>query len=161
MLVLAQEIIVEVPPDTVGRIVSVLALVVAVLAAGATYAQGRVIRRIETTEHEWEKVDRLSASVEVTAQRFQETYVKDGHVVHSGQTWLRLRNTGRVIAREVEWGAEKEKLLLGDRRSIEELHPGEHFDVYYVMTFGDSPAWVFTVSWTDKRGRHTTERRIT
>jgi len=51
MLVLAQEITVNVPADPVGRIVSVLALVVAVVAAGATYWQGRAIRRICSGHH--------------------------------------------------------------------------------------------------------------
>lgn len=158
--VLGQEIVVETLPDTLGRIVSVLALVVAVGTAWFTFWQGRAIRRIETTEHEWQKVDRTSASVEVTAHHFQETYVKDDRVVHSRQDWLRLRNSGRALAREIEWSAENDSLLLGERRSLEELHPGEHFDIYFAMTLADAPGWMFTVVWIDERGRQATQRRI-
>lgn len=159
MLVLAQEITVNVPADPVGRIVSVVALVVAVLTAGVTYWQGRVIRRIETREHEWQAIDRISASVEVTTHRFRETYAKDGRVHHNTREWLRLRNSGRAPARDVSWEAEID-VLLGNRASLEILHPGEHYDVYYAMSIADPPGWLFTVEWTDDRDRHSTQRRI-
>lgn len=160
MFVFAQEIVVQVPSDTVGRIVSVLALVVAVFAAGATYAQGRAIRKIETAQHEWEKVDRVSASIEVTSHQDTTKYVVKDQVRRDHQSWLRLRNTGRAPAHDVAWSSELPKAMLGDRASLEVLHPGEHFDVHYALSMGDAPGWLFTVGWTDDRGRHSTERRI-
>ena len=158
-MLLAQEIVVRTPPDQVGRVVSVVALIVAVMTAWVTYWQGRVIRKIESTEHEWEKIDRVSASIEVTAQRYQETYLKDGRVVHDRQSWLRLRNTGRALAHDVKWASEND-VLVDERDSLELLHPGEHYDVYFALSLADGPGWLFTVSWTDDRGRQSTERRI-
>lgn len=103
MLVLAQE---AAAPDVVGRIVSVSAVAIAAASLVWSWWQGRALRRIETTKHEWETIDRLSASVEVTAQHHRETYIKDGRITHSSQSWLQLRNSGRAIARDVEWEAE-------------------------------------------------------
>jgi hypothetical protein len=158
VLVLAQQIVVQTPPDTLGRLVSVLALVVAVTAAWVTYWQGKAIRSIETEAHEWQKVDRVSASIEVTAHRDRLTYLKDGRPHRDEWNWLRLRNSGRVPARDVQWRAEIN--VLNGRDSLEILHPGEHYDVDLVMALGMGPGWLFSVAWTDDRGRQETERRI-
>lgn len=162
MVVLAQEVTVNVPPDLVGRSVSVLALVVAVATAWVTYWQGREIRNIETREHEWQQIDRISASIEVTshAERYEQHW-PDGRVNDHERWWLRLRNSARTAARDVEWLIEgKQVRLHATRPTLEILHPGEHYDVGYSKMMGAEQDFVYTVEWTDDRGRHSTQRRI-
>jgi len=158
MLVLAQEITVNVPPDPVGRIVSVAAVVLALASLVYTAWQGQALRRLETTQHEWEQVDRISAAIEVTSHVHRQTYLNDDRVTRSRTNWLRLRNSGRAIARDVRWGGEIDDL--GNRNSLEELYPGEHYDIYLALTLADAPGWLFKVEWADDRGRHSTPRRI-
>lgn len=50
VVVLAQELTVSVPPDPVGSIVRVLALVVAAGTEVLTFIQGQAIKKIETRE---------------------------------------------------------------------------------------------------------------
>ena len=43
--------------------------------------------------------------------------------------------------------------------SVEVIHPGEHYDVEYMVSgLAREPGAVFAVSWSDEQGRHTTER---
>lgn len=75
------------------------------------------------------------------------------------ETWIRLTNTGRAEARDVEWSVTDNGLHFhAGRSSLEVIHPGEYYDVPYTKVGGSEPDPVFTVSWHDERGRHTTER---
>lgn len=158
---LAQEIIIETPPDMLGRVVSVLALVIAVLTAWVTYWQGRVIRKIETREHEWEAEDRISAHVQVTSETERYLFMTpDGKKHREARYWLYLKNTGRAVARNVSWVADEGVEITAPITKLEELHPGENFDLGVGLALNIKPGWTFSMAWTDDRGRHETERRI-
>ncbi len=164
-MVLAQDITVEVSPDPLSLVLSVLAVIIATMVAVTTYVQGRAIRNIETREHEWQRIDRLSADIEVVRMREVEPRSSAGITRYSTRDWIRLRNTGRAEAQDVTWmmdrGSFKGKdVMLGDRRQLDVLHPGEHFDLLIAMSFGDPPEANFTVTWTDGNGQHTTLRTI-
>jgi hypothetical protein len=161
-----------------------LALVVAASVGGLTVVQGRAIRRIETREHEWEKVDRRSAHIRVTRESVQRPATVRVHgstepAASFANVWyIRLTNTGRVPASEVDWsveytGANEDTLaeaLFGkvfvnhDLTKLDELHPGEHFDLLMKNISVDEGQETieFTVSWDDERSppRNKTTRLI-
>ena len=124
-----------------------------------TYLQGRAIRQIERREHEWEAEGRRSAAIRVLPQseRYSEDLFGDNH--SRRVTWIRLKNTGRAEARDVEWSTTDNGLRFhAQRSSLEVIHSGEYYDISYVRVMGSEPDPVFTVSWSDELGRHTTER---
>ena len=158
-VLLAQEITVVTETDPLTFWVSVIAVAVALGAALLTYLQGRAIRRIDIREHEWEAEDRRTAAIRVLPQ--SERYSEDlfGDNRSRIETWIRLKNTGRAKARDVEWSITDEGLhFLDERSSLDVIHPGEYYDIYYVRSMGSEPDPVFAVSWTDELGRRTTER---
>ena len=125
---------------------SVGAVAVALGAAVLTYRQRRAIHRIESQQHEWETQDRRSAAIRVLTQ----------------SEWLRLQNTGRAAARDVVWSTPENGPLHTVGSSVEVIHPGEHYDVEYMVSgLAREPGAVFAVSWSDEQGRHTTERILT
>ena len=157
-MLLAQEITVVTETDQLTLWVSVVAVAVALGAAVLTYVQGRAIRQIESREHEWEAEGRRSAAIRVLPQ--SERYSEDlfGDNRSRRETWIRLRNTGRAKARNVEWSiTDNGPKLLAQRSSLKVIHPGEYYDITYRKFLGSKPDPVFTVSWSDELGRHTTE----
>lgn len=158
-VLLAQEITVVTETDPLTLWVSVIAVAVALGAAVLTYLQGRAIRRIDSREHEWEAEDRRTAAIRVLPQseRYSKKVFGDTH--SRRETWIRLKNTGRAKARDIEWSITDKGLhFLAERSSLEVIHPGEYYDINYVRTMGSEPDPVFSVSWSDGLGRHTTER---
>lgn len=156
---MAQEITVVTETDQLTLWVSVGAVAVALCAAVLTCVQGRAIRQIESREHEWEAEDRRSAAIRVLPQ--SEWYSEDlfGGNRSRRETWIRLRNTGRAMARDVEWSiTDNGPELLARRSSLKVIHPGEYYDITYRRSVGSERDPVFTVSWSDELGRHTTER---
>ena len=142
-MLLNQEVTVVTETDPLTLWISVGAVAVALCAAVFTYLQGRAIHRIESREHEWEAEDRRSAAIRVLTQ----------------SEWLRLQNTGRAAARNVVWSTPENGSLYTVGSSVDVIHPGEHYDVEYMVSgLAREPDPVFTVSWSDERGRHTTER---
>lgn len=150
------------PPSSepLGLVLAALAVLVSIVAAGLAWKQGRAIQRIETAEHEWQKVDRASAWVEVVAHHFEASHVVSNRVERKHQDWLRLRNTGRAPALDVKWCGEYEGAMFQPIRSLKILHPGEHFDVHFALSPSERSDWIFWVEWVDERGAHRTERRV-
>ena len=158
-MLLAQEITVVTETDPLTLWVSVIAVAVALGASVLTYLQGRAIRRIDSREHEWETEDRRTAAIRVLPQseRYSEELFGDNRSTR--ETWIRLKNTGRAKARDVGWSITDKGLhFLAERSSLEVIHPGEHYDIYYFRSLGSETDPVFAVSWSDELGRHTTER---
>lgn len=158
-MLLSQEITVVTETDPLTLWVSVVAVAVALGAALLTYLQGRAIRQIEGREHAWEAEDRRSAAIRVLPQseRYSEELFGDDH--SKRETWIRLKNTGRAEAGDVEWSiTDNGPRLHAQRSSLKVIHPGEYYDITYRRFLGSKPDPVFTVSWADELGRHTTER---
>lgn len=144
--------------------VSLAAVAIALLSLVWTIWQGSAIRDIQTREHDWQAEDRLSAHIEVT--RISETTPRtvrksSGNETHySTSDRIRLRNTGRAQARNVEWEMESDHVLLWERRDLDVLYPGEHYDLLIAMAMSDPPETLFTVRWTDGNGAHESKRMI-
>lgn len=160
-MILAAEVIPgQTSSEPLGLLLAAIAVAVSIVAAGLAWKQGRAIQRIETAEHEWQKVDRVSAWVEVVHHHVETSHVVGARVERKYQDWLRLRNTGRAPAVDVKWGGEYEGAMFYPIRSLEILHPGEHFDVHFALSLSERSDWVFWVEWTDERGTYRTERRV-
>lgn len=71
------EVTVTTEPEFVTLVISGLALLVAAGSLIYSIIQGTAIRRIEAREHEWQRVDRLAARLEVTRMN---QWVSDIHV---------------------------------------------------------------------------------
>lgn len=168
-VLLAQElppvdVTVETSTDPVSLVVSLLAVTIAAASFVVTWRQGQAIRNIEIREHEWQAVDRMSAHIEVTRMRESVPDAFEGSAKYHRRNWIRLRNTGRARAENIVWsdipGASGREVLNVERRNLDELHPGEHFDLMLVIVIADPPECDFSVSWSDGNGRHTTSRVI-
>lgn len=140
-------------------VVSLIAVVVALGAAVNTWWQGRAIRRIETKEHQWQEVDRNSAFIVVTPH-IQTDVLESGHGMKSAvrtTTWIRLKNTGRATATDIIWESDDPGWHT-DRRELQNLHPGEYYDLYFSAGMAVEPDLLFVITWSDKNGSHGTER---
>ena len=158
-MLLAQEITVVQQPDLWIYALSAVAIVVAGLAALATWRQGRAIRRIETREHEWEAEDRRRSYIVV--QRMSAPS-PEGRI----NTRFRLSNKGRVVARNVVFKFDDDSApnihlhVIFAEAGIDELHPGEHWDAYYSTSLATGLAAEMTVTWVDESGPQKTVRTI-
>jgi hypothetical protein len=73
-----------------------------------------------------------------------------------------LKNIGRASAQNVNWEidyASEHNLVRTDHpRTIDVIHPGEHFDLGLILTFA-VPSHTTFVSWTDQNGSRQTPGR--
>jgi hypothetical protein len=156
-------IVIQESINPINVALTALAVVVAGISVVVTFRQGRAIQKIESKEHEWESADRSSAHLQVT--RISDTqprpHGRRGEPAsYTREDWIRLTNTGRVPARNVSWKVDPaaQNALARGEGSLSLLHPGEHFDIYLILSMGIPSEADFEVSWTDDLGDHTTTR---
>lgn len=168
---LAPPIIIEAQTDWLAITVAAVAVIVSASVGVYTILQGRVIRNIETREHEWEQQDRISAHIQVTRESYQESATIKPETSFVNIWYIRLTNTGRTTATDIKWTADAvgdyehdnnehaadEVLWNPELKGLKDLHPGEHFNVYLEKR-SKSDTFRFTISWTDQRGTHETTR---